>query len=86
MPKASDTAPEPLAPEALRWRCDPTTLGFASTRELDPIPGIIGQDEAVEALRFGLEIHAPGQNIYVRGLKGTGRLTTVRKLLEEIRP
>src|SRR5690606_30457512 len=33
-----------------------------------------------------LEIHAPGQNIYVRGLKGTGRLTTVRKLLEEIRP
>lgn len=83
---ATDAAPERLAPELLRWRCDPTTLGFASTRELDPVPGIIGQDEAVEALRFGLEIHAPGQNIYVRGLKGTGRQTTVRKLLEDIRP
>ena len=34
--------------------CDPATLGFSSTRELDPIPGIIGQDEAVEALRAGL--------------------------------
>ncbi len=86
MVETPDAAPEPLAPEALRWRCEPATLGFASTRELDPIPGIIGQDEAVDALRFGLEIHAPGQNIYVRGLKGTGRLTTVRKLLEEIRP
>lgn len=86
MSAASDAAPAPLAPTALRWRCDPTTLGFASTGELDPIPGIIGQDDAVDALRFGLEIHAPGQNIYVRGLKGTGRLTTVRKLLEEIRP
>jgi predicted ATP-dependent protease len=79
-------APEPLAPDVLRWRCDPTTLGFSSTRDIVPLPGIIGQDEAVDALRFGLEIHAPGQNIYVRGLKGTGRLTTVRKLLEEIRP
>ncbi|MFO7567255.1 MAG: ATP-binding protein [Enhygromyxa sp.] len=86
MPELPDAAPEPLAPDVLRWRCDPAALGFTSTAELDPIPGIIGQDEAVDALRFGLEIHAPGQNIYVRGLKGTGRLTTVRKLLEEIRP
>jgi predicted ATP-dependent protease len=85
MPPAPE-APSPLTPDVLRWRCDPTTLGFSSTCEFDPIPGIFGQDEAVEALRFGLEIHAPGQNIYVRGLKGTGRLTTVRKLLEEIRP
>ncbi len=86
MAKASDAAPEPLTPTALRWRCDPSTLGFASTREFAPIPGIIGQDEAIDALRFGLEIHAPGQNVYVRGLEGTGRLTTVRKLLEETRP
>jgi len=78
--------PEPLAPARLRWRCNPDELGFESTAELEPIAGIIGQDDAVEALRFGLEIDAPGQNIYVRGLKGTGRLTTVRKLLEEIRP
>jgi lon-related putative ATP-dependent protease len=78
--------PDSVPNNALRWRCDPATLGFASTAELEPVAGVLGQQEAVEALRFGLEIRAPGQNIYVRGLKGTGRLTTVRRMLESIRP
>jgi predicted ATP-dependent protease len=78
--------PKPLPVPDLRWRCDPSSLGFSSTAELECVAGVLGQDDAVDALRFGLEIHAPGQNIYVRGLKGTGRLTTVRRLLEDIRP
>jgi predicted ATP-dependent protease len=79
-------SPSPLPASALRWRCDPQSLGFTVTDELDPLEGIVGQDDAVEALRFGLEIDAPGQNVYVRGLRGTGRLSLVRRLLEEIRP
>jgi len=47
---------------------------------------VVGQDDAIEALRFGLEVNAPGQNVFVRGLEGTGRLTLVRRLLQEIRP
>jgi len=47
---------------------------------------VVGQDSAVAALRFGLEIDAPGQNIFVRGLSGTGRLTLVYRLLKEIQP
>lgn len=78
--------PSPLAVATLRWRCDPAALRFSSTAEVEPIPGIVGQDQAIDALRFGLEIHAHGQNVYVRGLQGTGRLTMVRRLLEEIRP
>ncbi len=76
---------EPLAPEALRERCDPNSLPFNSTAEVEEVHGVIGQDAAVEALRFGLEIHAPGQNIFVRGLTGTGRMTLISRLLEEIR-
>lgn len=83
---SSPDAPTPLPASALRWRCDAQTLGFRSTDEVEPLEGIVGQDNAVEALRFGLEIDAPGQNVYVRGLRGTGRLTLVRRLLEEIRP
>lgn len=79
-------AAAPLPADALRWRCDPMSLGFASTAELAPIREVVGQDEAIDALRFGLEIAAEGQNVYVRGLQGTGRLTTVRTLLEQIRP
>jgi len=71
---------------ALRWRCDADTLDFASTDEVAPAHGVVGQDDAVEALRFGLEIHAPGQNVYVRGLTGTGRTKLVRHLLSEVRP
>lgn len=85
-PVASPTLPAPLPGPTLRWRCDPTTLPFTTTAEVAPIPGIVGQDQAIDALRFGLEIHAKGQNVYVRGLQGTGRLTMVRRLLEEIRP
>ncbi|MGI9015442.1 MAG: Lon-like protease helical domain-containing protein, partial [Phycisphaerales bacterium] len=77
---------EPLTPEQLRWRCDPATFAFETTAEVEPIRGIVGQDAALEALRFGLECAAPGQNIYVRGLSGTGRMTLVRRVLEDIRP
>jgi len=76
----------PLEKAALRWRCDPRTLPFRSTKEIDPIPGVVGQPGALEALRFGLECDFYGQNVFVRGLTGTGRLTMVKRLLEEMRP
>ena len=72
------STPDPLSPDALRWTCDPESLGFTTTDELEPVHGVVCQDHAVEALRFGLEIDAPGQNVFVRGLVGTGRLTLVR--------
>lgn len=78
--------PRRVAPKDLRWCCGEEQLDFRTTAEVEPIQGVVGQDDAVEALRFGLEIHAPGQNVFVRGLVGTGRLTLVRGLLEEIQP
>lgn len=74
-----------LSSSELRWRCDPDSLPFDSTDDVNPSNGVVGQDAAVEALRFGLHTTAPGQHIFVRGLHGTGRLTLVRRLLEEIR-
>lgn len=71
---------------ALRWRCDPASLGFKTTAEVEPIPPVIGQDSAVEALEFGLGSPAPGHNVFVRGLTGTGRAMLVRRLMEHIKP
>ena len=73
-----------LPPTALRWSCDPASLDFETTADLEPIEGVVGQGEAVEALRFGLEIDAPGQNVFVCGLSGTGRLTLVRDHLRTL--
>jgi len=84
--RASTPQSGSLPIETLRWRCDMEDLPFDSTNDVSPVTGVVGQDTAVEALRFGLETSAPGQNVFVRGPSGTGRLTLVRKLLKEIRP
>ena len=76
----------PLSPTELRLPCEPEQLPFESTEELEPLHGVIGQEDAVESLRFGLEVHAPGQNVYVRGLVGTGRQALVKQLLQDIQP
>ncbi len=77
---------EPLHPTALRWRCEEELLPFVTTDELIAVPAFVGQPSAMEALRFGLECDAPGQNVFVRGLVGTGRMTLVGQLLEELKP
>ena len=46
----------------------------------------IGQDTARDALVFGIECDAPGQNIYVRGSRGTGRGLMVHQLLKKLAP
>ena len=66
-----------LEKDAFRWCCDERWLDFDSTEEVEPVAGVVGQDDAMEALRFGLESAGPGQNIFVRGLAGTGRMTLV---------
>ena len=86
-PRRAATVGVPALPaDRLRWRCDAEALPFQSTSDVEPVSGVRFQDSAVDALRFGLEIMAPGQNVFVRGLPGTGRLTMVRQLLEDIRP
>ncbi|MEM8883863.1 MAG: ATP-binding protein [Planctomycetota bacterium] len=77
---------EPLPADRLRWHCDPDSLPFETTEEVEPLPGVVGQGSAVEALQFGIECSAPGQNIFVRGLGGTGRMRLVRRMLEELKP
>lgn len=77
---------QPIDAGLLRWQVDESTLDFESTAEINPAIGIVGQPVALEALRFGLECHAPGQNIYVRGLSGTGRMAMIRSVLDELDP
>jgi predicted ATP-dependent protease len=70
--------------DQLRWRLDPNTLSFETTEDLKPLKEIIGQKRGVEAFRFGMGIDKPGYNVFVTGMAGTGRMSTIRKLLEEI--
>ena len=75
---------EEVSIEKLRWRCDPDKLTFRSTEDLPVIHEIIGQERALEAIRLGLDIDGFGYNIFLTGLVGTGRKTSIKTLLEEI--
>ncbi len=71
-----------LTAEQVRPRCDPALFDCNSTDELKPLEGIIGQDRALSALRFGLNIVKPGFNVYVSGPAGTGRTTAIKSFLD----
>jgi lon-related putative ATP-dependent protease len=70
-----------LPAAALRPTCDPKTLGFKSTTELEPIDTLIGQDRALGAVRFGTGIDRPGYNMFVLGPQGSGRHTAILSYL-----
>ncbi len=73
-----------LKAEDLRWQCNPEDFAFDSTDDLEPIEGILGQERALKAIRLGVDIRSPGYNIFIAGLSGTGKATTVKKMLETI--
>jgi lon-related putative ATP-dependent protease len=70
--------------EQLRWRLDPATLPFETTRDLEPLKEIVGQERGVEAFRFGMGMNKSGYNVFVTGATGSGRMSTVKKLLKEL--
>ena len=77
------TASKSLPPEALAPLTDPEALGFESTDELADLEEVIGQDRAVEAVRFGIGIRQDGYNMFALGPPGVGKHTMVRQFLEQ---
>ena len=70
-----------LTPEELRGVCSVDLFQFADTSELDPLDEVIGQERAVQAIDFGLNMKSPGYNIFVTGIAGTGKSTIVRDII-----
>ncbi len=75
-----------VAVKQLRWTCPASALPFkTSTKELKPLKKIVGQPRAVEALELGARIRSQGYNIWASGVIGTGRMTTIRQILDDIK-
>jgi len=73
-----------LSASELHIACDPKTMKYSSSAEVGSQGTIIGQDRAVRAMRFGLDIQDKGFNIFVAGRPGTGRTTAIERFLDEI--
>lgn len=67
----------------LNKQCNPRLFKFASTEEIKPLKGIIGQERAIRSLAFGLDIGNQGYNIYLSGPFGTGKTTLAHEMLEK---
>lgn len=78
--------PKELQPKELKWTCDIKVFDFESTEKIKPIEGIVGQERALKALKIGVELKSQGYNIFITGLSGTGKFTTIKQMLETIAP
>ncbi len=81
-----DQTANKIPPKQLRWLCPENIFNFKSTKEIEPLTEIVGQERAIEAIKLGATLDGKGYNIFVTGLSGTGRLSTVQKILEDIKP
>jgi len=70
--------------EKMRWICDPASIPYPSSRESPVCDEIIGQDRALKSVQTGLDIRSLGYNIFITGMVGTGRTTTIKQLLEKL--
>jgi len=72
-----------LSVDELYRCCDETVLQFETTDELPALEGTIGQARALNAIHFGLSLDSSGFNIYLLGENGTGKMSTIRGILEK---
>ncbi|HTY79068.1 MAG TPA: ATP-binding protein [Candidatus Bathyarchaeia archaeon] len=71
-----------LRAEELRAVCDPGRLPFATTAELPPLDGMIGQDRAASATAFGVGMRQAGYNLFVLGASRTGKSSVMKRVLD----
>jgi len=71
-----------LSAKELRAYVDPEALSFDANRCVPQT--IIGQNRAVAALDFGLNIKSKGFNVYIAGAEGLGKMTAALSFLEKL--
>ena len=72
-----------LSAARLRRTCDVEAFAFATTAELAPIDGLLGQGRAIEAVRVGAKIDKKGFNLFVIGSNAHGMQDATKAMLAE---
>ena len=71
-----------LKPDQLYQHTDPSLFSFETTADLEETVQVLGQERAIEAIRFGIGIQQEGYNMYALGPHGLGKYTAIRKIIE----
>ena len=85
-PQAADPRTFEVAFDRVRYTPDASKLP-ESTRDIpNDDKQVVGQDDALKAIRFGLEMKPDHYNLFVAGADGGGRSLAVRHILADIAP
>ena len=82
-------APSPLASDQLRWKSctqdiqDLIDLEKASNHT-QSAPMYFTQPRALESVKMGLKIEAPGYHIFISGPTSSGKTSTIKSLLKTL--
>ncbi len=86
MKQITEAGIQELTATKLRWRCELSRIPFETTAQAPRREGFVGQERALRALKMGVELSAPGYNVFVCGLAGTSRGGTIAQMIEELHP
>ena len=74
-----------LSPGELHTKCDLSRFSFKTTDDDILEERTIGQERALSAIEFGLNVKSEGFNLYISGVPGTGRNTTIVRAIQDAR-
>jgi lon-related putative ATP-dependent protease len=67
----------------LYQHCDPDNWRFTTTADLETLPTIIGQERALSAIDFSVNIDSQGYNLFIMGPAGVGKYTMIKRFLDD---
>ncbi|MBI2857623.1 MAG: AAA family ATPase [Chloroflexi bacterium] len=73
-----------VSADALRYECDTSLFEFECTKDFVPLKEFIGQDRAIRAIEFGMNMADDGYNVFVTGMSGTGKSSMVKAHIEKL--
>ncbi len=76
------TKTSPLTAANLRSAIEHDVFDFHTTDEIADFEGMVGQERAMDALAFAVDMARPGYNMYLMGPAGLGKQTLLKRFLE----
>ncbi|MHC4513224.1 MAG: AAA family ATPase [Planctomycetota bacterium] len=76
------SSPTELKAKDLRWSCPPIKPSKKRPRLAD----LLGQERPLAALATGIHLHAPGYNVFLSGVIGSGRTRLVTDFIQREQP
>lgn len=74
---------QPVPVSELRKVCPPVSVEPEPGEKASPMSTFLGQERAINAIRFGLQMEHDGYNVFVLGPLGSARHGLVEELAKE---